>query len=420
VAREPRSTIGLWDVETQTLIGEPLAVHEDVIASMALSPDGGTLAAAYVDGGVALWDVERVHPLAELVHRTGKPTSAASMSPDGRRLALLLEDYSIILWDLEHEVRIGQPILADARSMTFSPDGLVLATGGGDSSVRRWDTTSGVAIGEPFFLPPGHPFDPEEPIPTTASALAFSPDGTLLLAGGFASVWIWDLSAGIQSGEPLTADTPEAATSMDGGIGAREEVSDIAFSPDGRTFATANARSSVLWDVATRTQLGEPLGGHTGWVTGVAFSPDGHLLAAADADGTVLLWDVARRARVATLRYPGYAWDPRFDPSGGTLVVTTDDGPVLWDVALAQRIGPPLPGVDVAGAGLGAFFAPDGSLFSTSYADGTVLRWDMDETSWRGHACAIAGRSLTPEEWATYVGDEPYRETCPADASADS
>ncbi len=46
-----------------------------------------------------------------------------------------------------------------------------------------------------------------------------------------------------------------------------------------------------------------------------------------------------------------------------------------------------------------------------------MLRWAMDEVSWRIHACEVAGRSLTQEEWTTYLGDEPYRETCPADAT---
>jgi WD40 repeat protein len=76
----------------------------------------------------------------------------------------------------------------------------------------------------------------------------------------------------------------------------------VAFSPDGKTLASASWDQTIkLWDVQTGKELAT-LKGHTGWVTSVAFSPDGKTLASAggerseessgSADRTIKLWDV--------------------------------------------------------------------------------------------------------------------------------
>lgn len=60
---------------------------------------------------------------------------------------------------------------------------------------------------------------------------------------------------------------------------------------------------------------------------------------------------------------------------------------------------------------VGAQLAPDGSVLLTNSPAG-VLAWDLRPDAQARAACAIAGRELSEEEWASYFPGEEQVATC--------
>jgi hypothetical protein len=100
-----------------------------------------------------------------------------------------------------------------------------------------------------------------------------------------------------------------------------------------------------------------------------------------------------------------------FSRDGRLLLATSQDRTVsLYDMATKSRLGDPIP--RGTGGGAGSLRA-DGMAMAVGDGSGVAI-WDLDPTHLAGLACELAGRNLTQDEWASYLGHVgDFRPTCP-------
>ena len=112
------------------------------------------------------------------------------------------------------------------------------------------------------------------------------------------------------------------------------------FSPNGRLLVSVGEDKQVIvWDFARRERLAT-LTDHADWVLAAAFSPDGKWFATASADWKVIVWDAVKLQKEAVLT--GHH-DPvtavAFSPDGRVLVAASSSDRSKNPVTLLWRVG---------------------------------------------------------------------------------
>jgi WD40 repeat protein len=281
--------------------GRPVTVlsgHTNYLTDIGFSADGKRVVTASLDGTARTWKAKTGAALAICADATDAMASASYRSKGEIVTASL--DGIARTWDVV--VQPALPVVADLHApvsrLDFVADGDALSATAGGRAYRiplprgpAGDVgpaaVSGAGVVGPGGLravPHGKTVTVKRGDGTTfelvghkddVTSVAFSPDGTKIVTASVDhDARIWDA----RDGAPRQLLRGHFAV-----------VSGARFSPDGRWVATAGPEAAGLWSAASGS-LVYRLQGHTGKLLSVAFSPDSRRLATGGFDGTVRLW----------------------------------------------------------------------------------------------------------------------------------
>jgi len=265
---ENKGAIRLYNFQTGKLI-RLLKGHNDVVYTLAFSPDNQKLVSGSADKMAIIWDFKRGKLTQKLRFHT-KTVSTVAFTVDNHRLVTGSLDYKLALWQVSNG-RLLQEMVGhtdEVNTVAVSPLGDFIASGSQDGVIRLWSAKNGHYIDSLYhdYLQKMDPKKYKELLGRAdlITQLDFSPDGLSLLASTYFNCSLWNLKNKKNKKYFLHNNL----------------VSSTNFHPNGLMAVSAGGHDNVIkiWDLKTNKTI-KTLNGQGKAIYLVSFSTEGKKIA---------------------------------------------------------------------------------------------------------------------------------------------
>ncbi len=330
-----RWNIGTWINQTHSLAYTIRTPWAQMRPTAAFHPGGKLLAVGHQlpanDGvQIRLYDAGDGSVRSETLSIAGpKGVYRMAWQPSGENLGIYTRDGRIHIWKpgqskpaISFPVDVGGKYFDDVTfpQLAFSPDGSRLIAGTSKASSTIFDSLSG----HPVEFQLAHDKKPNHD--QWAIAVDWSRDGGRLLTGNSSGiVRIWDAKTGKQIRAVNASPTP---------------IQVVRFNADGKRFLCASGYGSgklQVWDVESGEPVGPPML-HYENLYDASFSPDGLRVFAVDSSREACVWEVGSSRIVgARIWTGGHSTVATFHPNGRQVLSVTGSSLRVWTLGSEMK-----------------------------------------------------------------------------------